>query len=754
MRLKPKYLLILAIWPALTYAEPDKTSPDEGLLCPSSNNLSNPYIAPETFNEQQKDETRISAEKVENAAGDITTFSGNVLIERSQLRLQADKVTFNRPDQLLNLDGQIHIDANNLAINGDTGWLNLKDNSGEFKNSHYFLPESRFQGNTPTLSLTKNKQTLLIDSHFSSCPPSEKAGGEDWYLHTTYLKLDHEEQLGTAKHAVLWFKNIPIFYSPYISFPLGDERRSGFLMPSFGSSSSRGAEISVPWYWSIAPNHDVLFTPRYMKKRGTQLNTNYRYLSHSSNGQLDIEYLDKDQLLKESRHLLKFKNHSDLGGQVDFDITASDASDNEYFDDLGAGIDITNTTHLERTATLKYFNGPWTLSSLAQTYETIDEDIVPANRPYRRLPQITLTGKDNFFDSDIEWSVDSEWVDFEHEDTSITGNKTIGSRFDIYPKLSWPLQGSAWFVTPSFGVRHSQYDVTDSGGTKLIIEDRNLSVASLDTGLFFERELNNNKTIQTLEPRLFYLHVPFEDQSSLPIFDTGEYDFTFAQLFRDNRFTGIDRIADSNQFTLALTSRFLNKENGAEFLSMSIGQIFYNEDRKVNLTNTIETETKSDIVSEISNHWNNWSSRASVQWNPDQNKTDKSSAQIHYQDEGNRIFNIGYRFRRDFADETNNLEQTDIAISWPLNHQYSLVGKWNYSITEERDIETLFGIEYESCCWAMRIVAQRYLQDPDNTEPYNSSVMFQLILKGLGSVAHKETTDVLKRAILGYQSDY
>ena len=752
MRLQPKYLFILAIWPVLSWAETEKITSDQWLFCPSASDLNSQYTAPERFDEQKKDETRISAETVENATGDITTFSGNVLIERDQFRLRADRIIFNRLDQKLDINGQIHIDTNNMAIDGDTGWLNLEDNSAEFKNSHYFFPETRLQGNTPVLTLEKDKYTLLLDSQFSSCPKTKKSGDEDWYLQSSFLKLDHEEQLGTAKHAVLWFKSVPIFYSPYISFPLGDERRSGFLMPSFGSSSSRGAEISIPWYWNIAPNHDALLTPRYMKKRGLQLNTNYRYLTRSSTGALDIEYLDKDMELKESRHLVKFNNHSDLGDHIDFDITASDASDNEYFDDLGAGINIANTTHLQRTATLKYFNGPWTLSTLTQTYETIDEDILITDRPYRRLPQITLHGKDNLFDSDVEWSIDSEWVEFTHESET----NTTGSRLDIHPGIRWPLQGSAWFITPAFSYRHSQYDLIDGNNIALDIKDRGLSSTSVDAGLFFEREFSNNKIIQTLEPRLFYLHVPFENHTDIPLFDTGEYDFTFAQLFRENRFTGIDRIADSNQFTLALSSRFITKETGDEFLSLSIGQIFYNQDRRINLelNPVADTQTKSDLISEITGHWNNWRSRASIQWNPELHKTDKSSAQIHYRDKGNRIFNIGYRFRRDFVDETNNLEQSDVAFSWPISAQYSMLGRWNYSITEQRGIERLFGIEYESCCWATRLVFQRYLQDPDNNEPYNSAIMFQLILKGLGSVAHKETTDVLKRAILGYQSEY
>ena len=534
-------------------------------------------------------------------------------------------------------------------------------------------------------------------------------------------------------------------------------------MPSFGDSSSRGAEISLPWYWNIAPNHDALLTPRYMKKRGTQLNVDYRYLTQASHGNLDIEYLDKDTQLKERRYLIQFNNHTDLGDYVDFDLIANDASDTDYLDDLGSDINISNTTHLQRTATLKFSSDNWTLKSLAQTYETIDEDIAAANRPYRRLPQITLAGKNNFSDSDIEWSIDSEWVEFAHEDDSISSDKATGSRFDIYPKLSWSLQGGAWFFTPAIGYHYSQYDLIDSSDTEIDIENRNINILSLDSGLFFERDINNNKSTQTLEPRLFYLHIPYEEHTNIPLFDTGEYDFTFAQIFRENRFTGVDRIGDSDQVTLALTSRFLDNDTGKEFFSMSIGQIFYNEDRAINLDlstplDTENTQSKSDIVSEISSNWENWNTRFSMQWNPERHKTDKSSAQIHYQDKGNRIFNLGYRYRRDFADKNDTLEQTDVSFSWPLNNKYSVLGRWNYSLTDKQDIETLFGIEYESCCWAMRLVSQRYLYDSDDNvnddTSYNSSIMFQLILKGLGSVAHKQTTNLLKHAILGYQSDY
>ncbi|MDH5767050.1 MAG: LPS assembly protein LptD, partial [Gammaproteobacteria bacterium] len=625
--IQPKLLLpLILIWPNLILAD----NLDINNLwknCPVTNN---DYQAPVSFS-SNKDETRISAKQVQNAAGDITSFSDEVIIERNQLRLSADKVIFDRPQQKLEILGNIHIDAENLSINSDTGWLELKTNQGEFNNSHYYLPGSHFRGSTPGLSIDNGKQTLLIDSSFTSCPENNN----DWSLNTSRLKLDHETQTGTARHAVLWFKSIPLFYTPYISFPLGEERRSGFLMPQFGSSSSRGGELGIPWYWNIAPNQDAVITPRVMKKRGTQLKTDYRYLTESSRGDINIEYLDKDKQLKEQRHLLKWVNHSDIGQSVDFDLLINDASDTDYLEDLGSSIDISNTTHLERNARLSYNHQPWTVKLFSQSYETLDTNIAVNNRPYRRLPQITITASDTIFKSDFTWSLNSEWVDFKHE----SNNKINGQRFDAHPKLSWPLTGNAWYLVPSSGLHHSSYSLTDSTGNKLDIKDRNLSISSIDAGLFFEREAGSD-LIQTLEPRLFYLYIPYRDQSTIPLFDTGQYDFSFSQLFRENRFTGVDRIGDTNQLSFALTSRLLDTSSGNEYLSMSIGQIFYNQNRAVSLDNSIDTKNQSDTIAEISSQWRNLKTRATVQWNPETREADKQNIQLQYKNDNQLIFNM------------------------------------------------------------------------------------------------------------------
>ncbi|MFW2373762.1 MAG: LPS-assembly protein LptD [Gammaproteobacteria bacterium] len=703
------------------------------------------YNPPEFFPIDKQQETRISAQQVENMTGDITRFNGDVQIDRHQLRLKADHISYQRKTETLSLSNNVHIDANNVSIDADNGWYDMANNKGEFSNTRYQIINPYFQGYSPTLIFESRQLTRLESTSFSSCPIDNR----DWELKTRSLVLDNESQVGSATNASIWFKGMPLFYTPYLSFPLGDQRRSGFLMPSIGNSSRNGTEISVPWYWNIAPNQDMLLTPTNIVKRGLMLDSKYRYLSQNNNGNIDVQYLDKDQQTNSRRHFINIKHHSDIGKHFDFDLNAKDSSDADYLYDFGGSQESTSLSYLERTARLAYNQGPWKLNLLAQTFETLDDEILLENRPYQQLPQLTFNGSDEFSNTNLSWSLESEWVDFEHD----SDTRTTGQRMDLYPKLSWPLLGNAWFFTPSFGYRYTSYDVMDGTGTALNLDDRTVSVSSLDSGLFFEQYFSKGRYLQTLEPRLFYLKIPYQDQQALPVFDTGTFDFTFAQLFRENRFNGVDRIGDADQLTLALTSRVLDANSGNELMSLSLGQIRYFKDRRVSLDNAIEETQNSDFISEISGRLDNWSARGTVQYNPEQNRTDKRSLQLHYQGDKHQIFNIGYRFRRDLANETQNLEQTDVSLVIPLDNRYRLLARRNYSLTESREIESIYGIEYESCCWAIRLISQSLLlqDDPDNT--YNKSIKLQLVLKGLGST-DKSATDNLRHAILGYQPDY
>ncbi len=737
------YSILLLNWPALSWSETRASSAQ----CPASNS-SLSYAPPPVFPAEEIEKINVSAEQVQNINNSVSAFSGNVLIERHLLRLRADEVLHDQQSQRLELTGNIHADTESIALSADNGWINLNSGEGELYNSKYFMIDSQLNGSTPLFSLNNEKVTVLNDTRFSSCPEEQM----DWYFNMSSLELDQLNATGTATHTVLWIKDVPVFYLPWIQFPLGEERRSGLLMPGFGSSSSSGFEFSQPWYWNIAANHDATFTPRYYRKRGSMLQTEYRFLTKQSSGDINVEYLENDSLLEEQRYLINFNNRNKISDHLSLNLVATDVSDADYLKDFGSNINLTNTTHLRKQAQLNYFYGNWQSSLTAQSYETIDKTIAIDNRPYRRLPQLKLRGHESLIESSsqsLDFALNAEWVDFEHE----SENKTQGTRSHFYPRITLPMQGNAWFLKPSTGYMYTRYDIRDSFDNSVEIQDRKLGVSSLDGGLFFEREIGDGNLLQTLEPRLYYLHIPYEDQSAIPLFDTAEQSFGFSSLFRENRFNGIDRIGDANQATIAISSRLLDKKDGSEILNLSLGQIYYFEDQLVSLDNTINQADSSDLIGEISGQYQHWKARTSIQWDRETEQADKRSFQLNYAASSESVFNLAYRFRRNSINEDENIEQTDISFAWPVSHDYNILGRWNYSLTQERDIETLFGVEYESCCWAIRLITQRYLTD-DIDDPYDSSIMLQFVLKGFGSISDRAATDTLKHAILGYQPDY
>lgn len=743
------YSILFATWPSLLWGSEPQNDQNFYQLCPVDSDVYN-YVAPPVFAEEDMEETLISAEEVKNTGKTSSLFSGNVIIERHLLRLTADQVMHDKNSQRLELTGHVHADTEDMSLNAESGWFNLEDNSGQLIGSEFFLPNSHLSGKAPLFSFTEGDKTILLDTQFSSCPPNKP----DWYLDTSWLELNQKTATGTAKHAVLWVEDIPIFYIPWIQFPLGEERRSGFLMPFMGTSNKNGFEVGTPWYWNIAPNQDAIITPSNLSFRGQMLTTNYRYLTASSQGTLDAEYLQKDGKLDDlERYLISFKNNTRLSSHINLNLLANNASDTDYLDDFGSNIAITNTTHLERNARLNYQGEIWNAGLMAQTFQTIDSDISKTNRPYRRLPQLTLKASDALLelsDSYLLGTFDAEWVAFKHEDD----NRVQGNRLHANPRLSFPLQSNAWYLTPSLGLFHTEYDLDDEASE---IEKRDLTSFSLDGGLFFERALSDSSIIQTLEPRLYYLNVPFEDQSAIPLFDTTAQNFSFSSLFRENRFNGIDRIGDAKQITLALSTRFLDKSNGHELFNLNIGRIYYFDQQRVFLnsnTTPVAADT-SDIITELNSNMDNWRTRATFQWNTEESRSDKRSVQLSYAASEKAVFNIGYRFFRNLDNEDDNIEQTDLSFALPIGSRYSLLSRWNYSLTEERDLDTIFGIEYESCCWALRLVSQRYVRGDENTRPeYNNSIMLQFVLKGFGSISDREATNTLKNSILGYQPDY
>ena len=703
------------------------------------------YQSPPVFSEDTRSNIDISANKTLTGKDGSSTFEGDVVIERHELRITTDIARFDNSKREVSVYGNVHLDTLSMSIDAESGRFFLDNRNAEFNNIRFFMPETRLRGQAESVTSESDKSATLLNSSITSCPPDDI----DWLLSANKIQLDLQDEYGKARGVVLRFHRVPFLYTPYIEFPIGDKRRSGLLVPSFGTSSSRGFELTVPWYWNIAPNQDATIAPHYMDRRGLALDSEYRYLTRSTDGTLNFNYLNEDQITLEERWSLKYVQNTQFSQNIGLTIDYNDVSDPEYLQDFSSSLLGTSTTHLSQNASLAASYTNWQLGAVLQRYETLDLTIAESDRPYRLLPKIAVNGDEELID-DLNFTLASEWVNFVHEDNI----SVEGPRFIFQPGIEWSLQDSAWFLKPAVELNHTQYNVSDGGGTKVDTQDRNIPITSIDSGIFLERYMAND-LITTLEPRLFYLYVPFEDQDDLPLFDTSVPDFSLLQMFRKNRFYGGDRIGDANQVTAALSSRIINPATGYEYMRASIGQIYYFDDRRVTLTGIPATSKSSDIIGEISGTVGNWSANAGMQWDIERHNSAKHNAAVQYQKGKNTIFNIGYSKRRETPTNIEALEQTDISFVAPVSKKYKLIGRWNYSLEQNRDLEVIAGLSYDSCCWSTIIALQRNLVTSSSIdEDYDNTILFQLVLKGLGSVSGDSAVDKLKQSILGFRNDY
>jgi LPS-assembly protein len=458
-------------------------------------------------------------------------------------------------------------------------------------------------------------------------------------------------------------------------------------------------------------------------------------------GIAQFEYLASDNLVNRDRHLVNF-NHRMLfengwRNRIDF----REASDSNYFEDLGGSLSTSSITHLNRSLVFDFYGEHWTLFSRLQDYQTIDSGIGPEDEPYRRLPQLAASAVWPDQALGMRYAFDSELVYF-HRDVGVTG-----WRLDLAPQVEWPLERSGWFMTPGAVLEHTRYVLDDTEPGQRDNTNRTVPIASLDAGMIMERSVNSSgHLIQTLEPRVLYVHVPFREQSDLPVFDTITPDLNLVQLYRKNRFLGVDRIADTDQVSIGVTSRILESDTGKEIISATIGQALYLSEQGVTLPGqqTLTSET-SDYIAEVRfplyQHFN---FELGHQWGTGDDATTQSQARLQYRPESNKILNLAYRFRRD------SLEQGDLSWSWPLSQRWNFVGRYNFSFRDDEVLEQFFGLEYESCCWGLRLVSRRHISTRDGTR--DSSFGLQLVLKGMTSVG-TAADKLLEHGILGYTPD-
>ena len=669
-------------------------------------------------------------------------LKGKVEGGRVNQQLSADSLSYDKNTDIAEATGNVRFEHGERILSGDNATIDLGENTGSLQSARFWFPYKHIRGKADSIEFKGVAETRLKGATFTTCDE----GSNDWLLKASSLQLDTEKNEGVAHHARISFFSVPIFYFPYLSFPL-EGRKSGFLAPAFGDSSNSGPEISMPYYWNIAPHRDATVTPRYLSRRGLLLETELRYLNERSHGQIDIAHINDDRVFGEDRTSASVQHQGSPSNGWRTQLNYSHFSDEDYLDDFGSGLATSSVTQLERFAYIDYRSNYLQASLLVQNYQTLDKTLTAIEKPYQRLPQVQLNSFNWKGPAGLEFGFDAEAVRFDRSEG------VVGNRLDVQPRVSWPWKGQAGFVIPKLVFRHTQYQLSRSDPGFDDSPSRSLPIFSLDSGLYFERVTGEDgaESRQTLEPRLFYLHAPYRTQDNLivdelgvdRVFDSSLPLFSFSQMFRENRFSGSDRVGDANQLGTALTTRFFDGR-GRELLSASVGRTFYFRDREVTLPGGIaETDPFSDWAAEIKSHWfSSLSARASAQWDTNSGGMERGSAHILYQKDKRRVLKLAYRF------EENNIEQSDIAFIWPLASHWGLVGRWLHSIRDDVTLETLKGIEYESCCWTARLVQRSYRVDALDEEEKNS-IWVQLELKGLSSVG-KGIKNLLARDIISY----
>lgn len=690
--------------------------------------------------------TGIVAEEAEMRQAGASDIKGRVVLKRGEQTVAADTVTYYREAERVEaLDGVRFWDSGVYA-QAAQGQLDLDSEDAWMENVHYRFLTTAGRGDAQSAALTGSGLAVIHSGSYTTCDP----GSDDWLIEAREITLDRPEDLGVARDATLRFKGVPILYTPYFDFPLSGRRKSGFLPPVVGSSSNRGFELTLPYYWNIAPERDATLRIGELTKRGPMLGGEYRYLMPTGSGNLQFEVLPHDQEEGDTRGLGRFQHQQTFTGSWWTAVDASAVSDERYVEDLGTKLSLTSKTYLEQRADVGTAGSGWYALGRLQHFTTVDPELPRTSRPYARLPQLlAYVGTPERYEG-AAFGMQGELVRFAQPD------RVEGNRADFYPTLSYPLRTPATFVVPKVGARYTTYQLNDTdpgtasdprplGSEKS--PDRFLPVLSLDSGAFFDRETSfaGRGLVQTLEPRAYYLYVPYRDQNDLPAFDTADYTFSFYQLFRDNRFSGADRIGDANQLTLALTSRLADDASGTELARVSVGQIQYFRDRKVQMPYVATQDShRSDYAAELAALVGpSWQLRTSVLWNPDDQRTDRATAIARYRPEPGQVLNLGYQYLRDSVD------QADVSLRWQMTPHWSVVGRWNYELPTTQTIDTFAGFEYESCCWGMRAVARRFVTGDDD---FTNGVFLQLVLKGLGGFG-EGTTDLLREHIPGYE-DY
>ncbi len=661
------------------------------------------------------DKVELTADQIDLDKAGLSTLAGAVKLRQGEKEFSAEALDYDDQTRRVTVKSESLFRNPQLIIKSQQAEFDLDMESGSFLGADFVLPSRAARGTSDRITVFQSGHADFKVTSYTTCSPDSDA----WYLTASDIRLDHDEGLGTARNAVLSLAKVPVLYLPYFQFPIDDRRRSGLLFPTVGESSKTGFDMRWPVYLNLAPNYDATITPRLMTDRGLQFGSDFRYLLGRGEGHAKYEYLD-DREFGQDRSYVQLEHDGLLNQRLGLEIDYNEVSDREYFEDLGGTFELSSITHIERSARLTYqAPAAYTVQALVQNFQPIASQLQSLDDPYKRLPQIRLDAltKNALYDTRAGFA--GEFVNFAREAS------VEGMRVDLQPYLRYLHEQQAWYFTSQADLHYTAYNLKDNEAGQPQKPERTLPVLSAEGGLRFER-ITGSGAIQTLEPRGFALYVPYENQDELPLFDTGEPDFDFVQLFARNRYSGNDRISDAQHVAGALTTRMIDPDTGLARWSASFGQLYRLDQPQVELPDepapqSGATEFIAQIEYQIAPRW---LGLIATQWSPRESQFDRSNFTLRYSDpERGQRFDIAYRYRRDI------LEQADVSLSLPVTGSWRIAARSRYSLADNQSLESLAGVEYETCCWAVRGSWRRYIASTDGD--YNSGVYFQLELKGL-----------------------
>lgn len=713
------------------------------------------------------DSIRITSKYSSIEKDQVAHFSGGVtLIDKSQI-VKADQLAFDRLLMTFNAQGNIHYQSQSIDIFASELNANKKDKKSSMVNAAYQLYGNPGHGSADELQISSAEGLSLFGSTYTTCAGDEP----DWQIKASEIVISADGSVGEAYHAQVRLFDTTILYLPYFTFPVSKKRKSGFLYPKIGSSTNSGLEIETPYYWNIAPNMDATITPHYMSKRGTQLKTEFRYLSGLHSGNVNLEYLHKDNEIKsndDARYLARFQHVGTFSDNFRAYIDYTTISDDNYLVDIGSNQYNANDAYLYQFGEISYFGEQWQTTMKLQDFEVLGNH----QSSYKTLPHIEIYSQQPFdllstYSVPGQLEVYSELTSFHAE----TKQQVSANRYHVEAGLSFPISTPAWFLNSEFKLMHTYYQQDDIQVDSKLSEtvNRTLPKIRFHGGINFDRSLFlfGNSYTQTIEPQVQYLYIPEKDQSGIGLYDTTNLQDDYSGLFRDRSYSGLDRIAGANQYTWGVTSRVLDQSN-LEIFRLSVGRIQYLSDNNTfdelieNINADNLTSQQSSVAANLFYRLNHkWQISSDIQYNTMESFTNKSQLALNYQIDKYNSVQLNHRYTRNVSG--SSLEQVSLLANYAINKDWAFVGRLTQDLKAKRSIESYAGLQYESCCWAVRIAYHRHINSNlgdeglfnENRDDFNSGFELQFIIKGLnGKQGAIGTQEMFNSSIFGYKRPY